>query len=178
MSLRKSSVFILLVAQVLMLVYVIRMYINTRLELMEAQNLIGGLLIRDTNTKKQLIDGAHMDLITDRLSANQRFEMIYMCKRNVMCPEIHSFIAFHVKNGNIVLNKEELKLFEVYNTKYKKWEGGSYSDFKCRIPVIDQIERGLYARWDDRLELWPMWKSISKEHDVNFTSLNKGSNLQ
>ena len=160
---RKVGVVIFLALQLLLLGWTVRMYVGTRLKLMEAQNLIVGLLVRDTHTKKQTLDGADINWIAGRLSTNQEFEATYIMRRGVMCPSAHAFLDVGIRQGDINLKPDEHKWFEAYSEKYHKWAGGDRGDFTCRIPIADQIERILYDRWTDRLEYWRTSEANNRE---------------
>jgi hypothetical protein len=154
MTVRKVGIVIFIALQLVLLGLIIRMYVGTRLKLMEAQNLIIGLLVRDTYTKKQMLSGADTNWIAGRLSTNQEFELKYIIRRNVMHLSVHAFIDVGIRQGDINLKPDELKSFEAYSEKYRRWAGEDHGDFKCRIPIVDQIEMVFYNRWADRMEHW------------------------
>ena len=180
MSIKKASVFLFMSAQLLLSACAIRMYVGTRLELMEAQKLISWMLVRDTATRERLTDGADIDWAAGRLSTNQCLLARYIMKRNVMQlsqPFAHAFIASQIKRGKLSLDSEGLELFKSYDGRYRKWAGGDHGDFKCRVPIIDQIEWILYNRWDDRMELWQTLKPKNQESTVKLDSPEKSPAL-
>ena len=71
MSVRKTIICLFMSIQMALIVWMIRMYINTRLELMEAQNLIRWMFVRDTTTRERLTGGSDTDWVSGRLSTNQ-----------------------------------------------------------------------------------------------------------
>jgi hypothetical protein len=166
-STKKVCVIFLLLSQVLLLVWMMHMYIRTRLELMEARNLIWGIYKRNTVTRRLLRDGIDTGRILGRLSTNQHFVVQYAVRRNIMRSDMFSAMFGHYKQGDLDLNAEELKWFQAYRAKCIEWEGGgNQSDFKCRIPIVDRIEMFLYIRWDDCMELWQTWKPNDIETNI------------
>lgn len=155
MPVKKYSVLVILLCQIMLMGWMTANYITARMHLMEARDVIRGLLYRDTTTKKHLLDGAETKWVADRLSTNQYFEVQYFLRRQVKDIFFYSFISTKIATGEIKLDMNGQKLFNTYEVEYKKWEGDSeIGDFKCYIPLWNQIEMAIYGKWMRHYGLW------------------------
>lgn len=152
---KKSTIFLIIFFLVLSLVLMIKMYFRTRLELVEARNLITNLFYKDTVAHKLLREGKYCSAL-DRLSTNQKFISQYVVRRKVVSPNIKQYIRVFLDRGDMKLSNEERKWFEVHEKTYEKWDMSGW--IYPYTPFMHQIETILYSRWADRFGLWTTWK--------------------
>jgi len=174
MSVKKAIAILIGSIQILLLIWAVCAYVSTRLELMEARNLILGLYKRDTDIRRLLHEGADVEQLQERLSTNQHVVVQYAVRRNVMRSDMFRVMFVHYKRGELDLNEEKLRWFQEYCDQCSEWEGGNdHGDFKNHTPIIDQIEMVFYLRWKDRIELWKTWKPNDFETNIKLVSPKK-----